>query len=382
MTKLLKMSTFSVVMFEKTWEQRFPTKLVVPDKRKQSIKLIVSPATITPVTLLKKLNQKTSLLNAKIHAQKSDTQERISVSGERPKKTTECKENTLQEIKTQNEKTHTTSIEPPNPSDETVKKLAGPRLDGEEIVHIKHKIFSLKGTRKNWDAPSNKRRKISLLQSNFRNNVNQTNSNKFEEKEMKKIVSNDIKKEGQNKSLLLDKNTRNTLHSGKLAAATGLKQMSSEVNRTQKINNVAVLENTTKSNLSEEVLVEICNTDSNEGLGNLLSVAEAFEKSQKPDFNDVLSPILNGTDTEKILVRSCVICEKKLLGRNAYGRHMKNVHSKIFGPYPCPDCSKQFESGYLLMQHMYIHLGPRGKAAGKKYFQRYLNMQATKCAKK
>ena len=114
------------------------------------------------------------------------------------------------------------------------------------------------------------------------------------------------------------------------------------------------------------MLTEICNTGSSEGLGNLLSVAEAFERSQKPDFNDVLNPILRGTDTEKVLVRSCVICKKQLLGRNAYGRHMKNVHSKIFGPYPCPECSKEFESGYSLMQHMYIHLGPRGKAAGKK----------------
>ena len=119
-----------------------------------------------------------------------------------------------------------------------------------------------------------------------------------------------------------------------------------------------------RNNKTEEVIVEIEDINSTEGLGNLLSVAEAFEKSQKPDFNDVQNHILRGTDTEKVLVRSCVICKKQLLGRNAYGRHMKNVHSKIFGPYPCLQCDKQFESGYLLMQHMYIHVGPRGRAAG------------------
>ena len=116
--------------------------------------------------------------------------------------------------------------------------------------------------------------------------------------------------------------------------------------------------------------MDVGNTDSSERLGNLVSVAEAFEKSQKPDFNDVLNPILTGTDTERVLVRSCIICKKQLLGRNAYGRHMKNVHSKIFGPYPCPECSKDFETGYSLMQHMYIHLGPRGQAAG---INRFLN---------
>ena len=84
-----------------------------------------------------------------------------------------------------------------------------------------------------------------------------------------------------------------------------------------------------------------------EGLDSLISVAEAFERSQQPDFNDIASPVVDGTDTERHLVRNCVICGKALLGRNALGRHLKNVHPKVFGPYRCshPGCGKLVESG-------------------------------------
>ena len=76
--------------------------------------------------------------------------------------------------------------------------------------------------------------------------------------------------------------------------------------------------------------ITVVQGDEGEGLDNLISVAEAFEKSQQPDFNDIASPVVDGTDTERHLVRTCVICNKALLGRNALGRHMKNVHPKVF----------------------------------------------------
>merc|ERR1719319_1719358 len=103
----------------------------------------------------------------------------------------------------------------------------------------------------------------------------------------------------------------------------------------------------------------VVQTEDADGLDSLISVAEAFERSQQPDFNDIASPIVDGTDTDKQLVRNCLLCNKSMLGRNALGRHMKNVHPKVFGPYRCPvpDCPKLLDSGAKLMTHMYSHTG-------------------------
>ena len=112
--------------------------------------------------------------------------------------------------------------------------------------------------------------------------------------------------------------------------------------------------------------VTLVQTEEAEGLDhlpNLISVAEAFERSQQPDFNDIASPVVDGTDTEKVLVRNCVICSKALLGRNALGRHMKNVHPAVFGPYRCPHpgCAKMIQSGAKMVTHMYHHTGGRAR---------------------
>jgi hypothetical protein len=103
--------------------------------------------------------------------------------------------------------------------------------------------------------------------------------------------------------------------------------------------------------------VTVLQSGDGEGLDNLISVAEAFEKSQQPDFNDIASPLIDGTDTERLLVKVCVLCGKALLGRNALGRHMKNAHPKVFGPYPCPQegCHKLLESGAKVVSHMTLH---------------------------
>jgi uncharacterized C2H2 Zn-finger protein len=103
-----------------------------------------------------------------------------------------------------------------------------------------------------------------------------------------------------------------------------------------------------------------------EGLDGLISVAEAFERSQQPDFNDIASPVVDGTDTERLLVKVCVLCGKALLGRNALGRHLKNAHPKVFGPYPCPaeGCPKQLESGSKLLAHMALHGGTAAGSSG------------------
>lgn len=113
--------------------------------------------------------------------------------------------------------------------------------------------------------------------------------------------------------------------------------------------------------VGEPGTVTLVQTEEGEGLDNLISVAEAFEKSQQPDFNDIASPVVDGTDTERHLVRNCSICSKSLLGRNALGRHMKNVHPAVFGPYRCTfsGCAKMIESGVKMMSHMYHHTGGR-----------------------
>ena len=103
--------------------------------------------------------------------------------------------------------------------------------------------------------------------------------------------------------------------------------------------------------------VTFIHAEEGEGLDGLISVAEAFERSQQPDFNDIASPVIDGTDTEKFLVKTCVLCSKALLGRNALGRHMKNAHPAVFGPYTCPftDCRKLIDSGVKMISHMASH---------------------------
>ena len=111
--------------------------------------------------------------------------------------------------------------------------------------------------------------------------------------------------------------------------------------------------------------ITVLQADDGEGLDNLISVAEAFERSQQPDFNDIASHVVDNTDTEKHLVRNCVICSKSLLGRNALSRHMRNVHPKVFGPYKCSfnNCGKMIDSGTKMMTHVYSHMGLKSRGS-------------------
>jgi len=91
----------------------------------------------------------------------------------------------------------------------------------------------------------------------------------------------------------------------------------------------------------------------NEGVIGLISVTEAFENTQKPDFNDVSNPVVQGTETET-LIRKCPLCLKSVLGLHALGRHMKTAHPKLFGPYECPvsHCKRSHEDGTKVLSHM------------------------------
>lgn len=107
----------------------------------------------------------------------------------------------------------------------------------------------------------------------------------------------------------------------------------------------------------------------NEQLSSLITAAEAFEKAGQHEPGEVTSSGgIEGTDTIQ-LVRQCSICQKKLMGRNTLGKHMKNYHPDHLGPYKCSICDKTLESGLKVLRHMYSHEGRRAKAIaeGRKF---------------
>jgi len=341
LTKLLKMSSFPVVMLESNWKDRYPSQILQAKTRRTGTKLEVTPASITPLRDCLSSSRIPQSLNGDIVLQRANFMTKESVLDPSSTKDTQIQPNNNSSIDQKKASTNNVSIL--LPKDTRLKRQYiqkndctngsedqlsyGSSCNNEttfrEDLNVRRKISILRSSRSRTDI-SNKKPKISLLQSTYhKSNTNPRHLTETQRQAPEDISDNLLNKE----DILRDE--------------------------------------------GKDMLVEMAHINSVDGLGNLVSVAEAFEKSQKPDFNDVLSPILNGTDTEKVLVRNCVICKKQLLGRNAYGRHMKNVHSKFFGPYQCPEeeCSKKFESGYSLMQHMYTHIGPRGRAFGKFYVQ-------------
>ena len=386
LTKLLKMASFPVVMVEQNWEHRFPTQTTLREKRMLTNKVMVSPAIITPLTSGIKTQQNvykntttSAELSTKLKVQNCTENSKKKVPTIKSFATkTKAKENTnsvLLPRKTRSgrtvtpklfaieagSKTNDEELERDSAQDETnkpkLKQISESRTSRDTIP---------KG---NIDEDTPKSLQVSLLQTKQKSNINDDDLKKFREPLLRKIGFDGNKKGRPKKDVYIMKNTTTTTNVQKARS-----NMEEEIKRAKTVevccnqNEEIPIESEQKVKTgTEEVIVEITDINIAEGSENLLSVSEAFEKSQRPDFNDVLNPILNGTDTEKVLVRSCVICSKQLLGRNAYGRHMKNVHPKVFGPYKCPavECAKPFESGYLLMQHMYVHLGPRGRAAGR-----------------
>ncbi len=117
-------------------------------------------------------------------------------------------------------------------------------------------------------------------------------------------------------------------------------------------------------------------------LNKLLSVAEAFEKRQAPDASDVTSAAIEGTSTVK-LVRECCLCHKRILGRNALGRHMKNYHPAILGPYKCPmmpNCAKVLENGTKVLRHLKtVHLDVLARKTEHKDVKRTLERGPFEC---
>ena len=105
-------------------------------------------------------------------------------------------------------------------------------------------------------------------------------------------------------------------------------------------------------------------------LDDLFSVAEALERSNQPDFCDVTDTAarVEGSATHREIIRDCLLCGKQLFGRHALSRHMRNAHSRVFGPYSCPvdGCGKNVEDGVAFKSHLQNnHFGPRAKATAK-----------------
>lgn len=58
------------------------------------------------------------------------------------------------------------------------------------------------------------------------------------------------------------------------------------------------------------------------------------------------------------------------VGRNALGRHLKNIHPAELGPYKCPMfqiCGKTLESGVKVHKHMYSHVSQHSKTNKPQY---------------
>lgn len=89
----------------------------------------------------------------------------------------------------------------------------------------------------------------------------------------------------------------------------------------------------------------------------IIETSEAVPASNESeiDAKDISSSVIEGTDT-MTLVRDCCLCQKRVLGRNSLGRHMKNNHPSDLGPYKCPTCNKQFENGVKILKHIHSHL--------------------------
>ena len=104
------------------------------------------------------------------------------------------------------------------------------------------------------------------------------------------------------------------------------------------------------------------------GEQKVFSVAEAFERCHHPDFCDVTAtaPRIEGSATYRHIIRDCLLCGKQIFGRHALARHLRNVHSRVFGPYDCPvdGCGKTVEDGVAFKNHLQNnHFGPRAMAS-------------------
>ena len=84
-----------------------------------------------------------------------------------------------------------------------------------------------------------------------------------------------------------------------------------------------------------------------QGGGGVGGLGGGGRGSRQPHDEALIYVTEAGMDTERHLVRNCIICGMALLGRNALGQHLENVHRKVFGPYRCsqPGCGKLVESG-------------------------------------
>jgi len=93
-------------------------------------------------------------------------------------------------------------------------------------------------------------------------------------------------------------------------------------------------------------------------LTELLSVADVAFNKFRPELSDEgrNNVIIEETKTTGGLIRDCFLCHKRILGRNALGRHIKTIHPAELGPYKCPMfhiCGKTLESGVKVHKHMY-----------------------------
>ena len=59
--------------------------------------------------------------------------------------------------------------------------------------------------------------------------------------------------------------------------------------------------------------------------------------------------LLETSSKTKEFVRSCMICDKRLVGKLAFHQHLNQDHAQ--GSFSCPDCDQVFTSGSKLHEH-------------------------------
>ena len=190
------MSSFPVVMLEQNWKHRFPSQARLQETRKTCTKSVVSPATITPLPPLPKIAQTPHILRSNVF-KKSDVKETKSGVAEKSKEIPKSVLNTLLEKPKGKEGTYSIllpretrkqKLEAQADSNVKMKENNNSKANNSSKNSFKSNELQLKESsnfsleipianesRKSNAILESKRTKISLLQSNNRIKIDQTN---------------------------------------------------------------------------------------------------------------------------------------------------------------------------------------------------------------
>ena len=109
-TKLLKMSSFPVVMLEHNWKDRFPSQILQAKTRRTGTKLEVTPASITPLRDCLSLSRIPELLDSDMVLQRDEDMTKQCVLDTSSTKDTQIQPNNNSSIDQKKSNTNNVSI--------------------------------------------------------------------------------------------------------------------------------------------------------------------------------------------------------------------------------------------------------------------------------